>query len=187
MRILDLFCKAGGAAAGYKKAGFDVVGVDIEPQPNFPFEFIQADALEILHDLEFIKKFDAIHASPPCQAYSRAKGLSAARNGGKYKEHPDLISPTRELLMQTGKPYIIENVFGSPLINPLKLFGSQFKHLYTQRERWFESNVPLAPPTEPRRKMKTLSAGWGIGEDGSISICGSGGVSGLNAVQIRLY
>jgi DNA (cytosine-5)-methyltransferase 1 len=91
------------------------------------------------------------------------------------------------LLIKTGKPYIIENVAGAPLNNPLKLFGSQFKNLYTQRERWFESNIPLVEPEEPRQKMKTLSAGNGIGEDGSISIVGNGGVRGLNSKQIRLY
>lgn len=186
-KLLDLYCGAGGAAAGYAKAGFEVTGVDIKQQLNYPFEFVQADALEILKDLDFISQFSVIHASPPCQAYSRVKGLSKARNNGKYGNHPDLIAPTRELLLKTGKLYVIENVPGSPLINPIKLFGSQFKNLYTQRERWFESNVPLREPDEPPRKMKTPSAGNGIGEDGSISICGSGGVRGLNAKQIRLY
>lgn len=186
-KLLDLFCGAGGAAAGYAKAGFEVTGVDIKPQPNYPFRFIQADALEVLRNLDFIQEYAVIHASPPCQAYSRARGLSKARNNGQYGEHPDLIAKTRELLIQTGKPYVIENVPGSPLINPLKLFGSQFKYLYTQRERWFESNVPLKPPSIPPKKMKTPSAGNGIGEDGSISICGNGGVRGLNSKQIRLY
>lgn len=186
-RLLDLYCKAGGCSAGYAKAGFEVVGVDIKPQPNYPFEFIQADALEILKDKAFISQFDAIAASPPCQAHSKAKSLSVARNGGKYGEHLDLIPETRRLLIESGKPYIIENVAGAPLINPVKLFGSQFKNLYTQRERWFESNIPLVEPDTERVKMKTPSAGNGIGEDGSISICGSGGVRGLNAKQIRLY
>lgn len=187
MKCLDLYCKAGGAAKGYHMAGFEVVGVDIEPQPNYPYEFIQVDALEILKDLNFIRQFDFIHASPPCQFYTRAKSLSIARNGGKYGNHVDLISQTRELLKATGKPYVIENVAGAPLINPIKLFGSQFKNLYTQRERWFESNIPLVEPETPKQKMKTPSAGNGIGEDGSISICGSGGVRGLNSTQIRLY
>lgn len=187
MKILDLYCKAGGCAAGYKAAGFEVVGVDIEPQPNYPFKFIQADALEILKDKEFISQFDVIHASPPCQHYTKVQHMAKARNGGTYGEHPDLVAPTRELLEGTGKPYIIENVAGSPLINPLKLFGSQFKNLYTQRERWFESNIPLEEPEISHSKMKTPSAGNGIGEDGSISICGSGGVRGLNSKQIRLY
>jgi DNA (cytosine-5)-methyltransferase 1 len=185
--LLDLYCGAGGCAAGYAKAGFEVIGVDINPQPNYPFKFIQANALEILKNNEFISQFCIIHASPPCQAHSKARGLSEARNGGKYGNHLDLIPQTRELLIKTGKPYVIENVPGSPLINPIKLYGSQFKSLYTQRERWFESNLDLKEPIEPRKKMKTPSAGNGIGEDGSISICGNGGVRGLNAKQIILY
>ncbi|MDU0328610.1 DNA cytosine methyltransferase [Paenibacillus sp. 3LSP] len=186
-KLLDLYCKAGGCSAGYARAGFEVVGVDINPQPNYPYEFIQADALEILKDKEFVSQFAVIAASPPCQAHSKAKSLSLARNGGQYGEHKDLIPETRELLIATGKPYIIENVAGAPLINPLKLYGSQFKNLYTQRERWFESNIPLVAPEQPKVSMKTPAAGNGIGEDGSISICGSGGVRGLNAKQIRLY
>lgn len=186
-KLLDLYCKAGGCSAGYAKAGFEVVGVDIHPQPNYPFQFIQSDALEILKDVEFISQFDAITASPPCQAHSKARGLSEARNGGKYGYHLDLIPETRELLIATEKPYIIENVAGSTLQNYIRLFGSQFKNLYTQRERWFESNIPLVEPEIPRKPMKTPSAGNGIGEDGSISICGNGGVRGLNSVQIRLY
>lgn len=187
MKLLDLFCKAGGCSKGYAMAGFEVVGVDINPQPNYPYEFIQADALEILKDKEFISQFDAIAASPPCQKYSKMKSLAIARNGGEYGDHPDLIPETRKLLIETGKPYIIENVATAPLINPIKLFGSQFNNMYTQRERWFESNMPLVEPPVPRMAMKTPSAGNGIGEDGSISICGSGGVRGLNATQIRLY
>jgi len=186
-KLLDLYCKAGGCSAGYAKAGFDVTGVDIVYQPHYPFKFIQADAIEILQDLDFIQQFDVIHASPPCQVHSRARSLSLARNGGKYGCHIDLIPQTRELLQASGKIYVIENVAGAPLINPIKLFGSQFKNLYTQRERWFESNVPLKEPDTTPTRMKTPSAGNGIGEDGSISICGTGGVRGLNAKQIVLY
>ena len=186
-KLLDLYCKAGGCSVGYAKAGFEVIGVDVVEQPNYPFKFIQADALKILQDTDFISQFDVIHASPPCQAHSKARGLSEARNGGKYGNHLDLIPQTRELLKASDKPYIIENVAGAPLINPIKLFGSQFKNLYTQRERWFESNIPLTEPEEQRTKMKTPSAGNGIGEDGSISICGNGGVRGLNSKQIVLY
>jgi DNA (cytosine-5)-methyltransferase 1 len=148
---------------------------------------LQGNAIDFLKDGIFYSQFDAIHASPPCQAHSRAKGLSMARNGGKYGEHQDLIGEVRELLVKTGKPYIIETVAGAPLICPVKLYGSQFKNLYTQRERWFESNMPLKEPDTQRKKMKCPSAGNGIGEDGSISICGSGGVKGLNNKQIRLY
>src|SRR5512146_2584663 len=105
-RLLDLFCGAGGAAVGYHRAGFEVVGVDIRPQPNYPFEFIQADALDILRwdwpERRF-GRLDAIHASPPCQTYTKAQKLQG-------NDHPDLIGPTRRLLEQTGLPYVIENV-----------------------------------------------------------------------------
>jgi DNA (cytosine-5)-methyltransferase 1 len=120
-RLLDLFCCAGGAAMGYHRAGFEVVGVDIAPQPRYPFEFHQADALEYLaaHGHEF----DAVHASPPCQHYSTMRvGLWQDR------EHPDLIAPTRALLQASGKPYAIENVENARkhLINPIMLCGTMF-------------------------------------------------------------
>ena len=85
-RLLDLFCCAGGAGVGYSQAGFEVVGVDIKPQPNYPFSFVQADALAL--DLEFMASFDAIHASPPCQAYS-----DLAKRNGNAHEWPRLIVP----------------------------------------------------------------------------------------------
>jgi DNA (cytosine-5)-methyltransferase 1 len=136
-RLLDLFCKAGGAGAGYHQAGFDVVGVDIERQPNYPFEFHQSDALEFLerHGLNF----DAIHASPPCQAYTlmRHLGKTAGKNA------PDLIAPVRNLLNNLrGQPWIIENVIGSPLIHPVLLCGTMF-NLGVRRHRLFESNALL--------------------------------------------
>lgn len=187
MKILDLFCKAGGAAMGYKQAGFDeIVGVDIVPQPNYPFEFVCMDAIEYLKTQD-LSSFDAIHASPPCQAHSKCRQLSEARNGGQYGDHEDFITRTRELLDEIGKPYIIENVEGAPLKNPLSLYGSQFDNLYTQRRRLFESNIHLQPPERKMKRHKTPTAGNGMGEDGWISVCGSGGVRGMNAKQIVLY
>lgn len=185
-KILDLFCKAGGAGKGYYDAGFEVVGVDIVPQPNYPYEFIQMDAIEFLKTQD-LSKFDAIHASPPCQAHSKCRQLSEARNNGSYGEHKDFIASTRELLEKIGKPYIIENVEGAPLVNPIALYGSQFDNLYTQRKRLFESNITLALPEKKMKRHKTPTAGNGVGEDGWISICGSGGVRGMNAKQIVLY
>lgn len=176
----------GGAAVGYARAGFEVAGVDIEDQPNYPYKFIKMDAIEFLKTQD-ISEFDAIHASPPCQAHTRAKHLSAARNGGKYGDHVDLIQATREILQRTGKPYVIENVVGAPLVNPIALNGTQFKNLYTQRRRMFESNIELKEPERPYVKKKTPTAGNGFGQDGFISICGSGGVRGMNAKQIVLY
>jgi len=138
-RLLDLFCGAGGAAMGYHRAGFEVVGVDIKPQPRYPFEFIQYDALAF--PLRVWGEFDAVHASPPCQAHSTiAKQIR--KLGRTENEHPDLVGPTRELLQATGLPYVIENVPGAPLIDPIQLCGSWFG-LDVRRHRLFEASFPL--------------------------------------------
>ena len=127
---------------GYWLAGFgEVVGVDIEPQPNYPFDFCQSDALEYLQ--EHWMEFDVIHASPPCQFYSEA-------TPPEYRaSHPDLIPPTRKLLKNTGKPYVIENVNGARMVleNPIMLCGTMFG-LKIQRHRWFEVN-PVLPVLLP--------------------------------------
>lgn len=129
---------------GYHRAGFDVVGVDIDPQPNYPFEFHQGDALEYL--AAHGQDFDVIHASPPCQVYSTTKHAHDASS------HPDLLEPTRAAVAETGLPYVIENVEGAPLHNPLRLCGSEFGlraadvdglPLALRRHRMFESNVWL--------------------------------------------
>lgn len=128
-RLLDLFCGAGGAAMGYARAGFQVVGVDINPQPHYPFEFIQADAMTFPLD-----GFDAIHASPPCQAYSSG---SKMRTGYESK-FPRLIEPVRERLQEWGGAWIIENVVGAPLRSPTLLCGETFG-LRVRRHRLFET------------------------------------------------
>jgi len=149
-RLLDLFCCAGGVAVGYSRAGFEVVGVDIDPQPNFPFEFIQADALKL--PIEFLKSFDVIHASPPCQSYS-----DLAKRNGNADEWPRLIEPVREMLINSGKPYIIENVEGAPLLNPVVLCGTMFKGLRVLRHRLFEANFKIiAPPHGKHPKVHTF-------------------------------
>src|SRR3990167_2895583 len=108
MKLLDLFCGAGGAAVGYHQAGFDtIVGVDIKPQKHYPFTFVEADALEYL--AEHGHEFDAIHASPPCQGYSIMRNLPWLRD----KDYPLLIEPIRERLIAAAVPYIIENVAGA--------------------------------------------------------------------------
>lgn len=140
-RLLDTFCKAGGAGMGYHRAGFEVVGVDIEFQKRYPFEFHQGDALEYIRDHGH--EFDVIHASPPCQAYTWASAKH--RNNGKV--YPDLVIPTREALDSTGKPYIIENVVGAILLKPFVLCGTMFG-LKVIRHRQFEINprfVTLIP------------------------------------------
>lgn len=126
-KLLDLFCGAGGAAMGYYQAGFEIVGVDIKPQKNFPFTFIQDDALNYPLD-----GFDAIHASPPCQAYSVASQVH--RNKGK--KYPDLINPVREILKLSDKLWCIENVNNSPLINPIMLCGTMFNLGVFRHRRW---------------------------------------------------
>ena len=142
-RMLDLFCCAGGAGVGYSKAGFDVVGVDIDPQPRYPLPFIRTDALDL--DPKFIATFDAIHASPPCQSYS-----DLAKRNGNAHEWPRLIEPVREMLIRSGLPYIIENVDGAPLLNPIVLCGTMFKGLRVLRHRLFEANFPIIRP--PHKK-----------------------------------
>jgi len=140
MRLLDLFSKAGGASMGYHRAGFEVVGVDIKKQKRYPFEFIQADALEILDNQIFLNQFDVIAASPPCQTHSITQHLRNAQ--GKSTDKVDLIPQTRAALQSWGGVYVIENVPGAPLINPIILCGSSF-NLKVRRHRQFESNVQL--------------------------------------------
>ena len=139
-RLLDLFCGAGGAAMGYHRAGFDVVGVDIKPQKNYPFEFRQADAMTYPLD-----GFDAIHASPPCQGYSR---LAVMHPGRTY---PMLVGETRDRI--AGLPHVIENVEGAPLVEPVMLCGSMFglgvERGHLRRHRLFECTFPaLTPPCQ---------------------------------------
>lgn len=148
-RLLDLFCGAGGAAVGYARAGFEVVGVDIKPQPRYPFAFVQADALEFVRDWDYslgMWPFDAIHASPPCQAFSYAKVIQG-------NDHEDLLTPTRNLLEQTGLPWVIENVPGAPMRKDLILCGTQFgleaEGFEVRRHRWFEFSDPSFAPMVP--------------------------------------
>lgn len=149
-RLLDLFCCAGGAGVGYSRAGFEVVGVDIGPQPNYPLTFIQGDALKL--DPKFIASFDAIHASPPCQSYS-----DLAKRNKNAHEWPRLVEPVREMLVHSGLYYIIENVEGAPLHNPAVLCGTMFKELRVLRHRLFETNFPvLAPPHGPHPLCHTF-------------------------------
>lgn len=164
-RILDLFCCAGGAAMGYHRAGFAVYGVDIEAQPHYPFPFHQGDAIVVLANLlrgrrvQFrrpdgsieelgLADFAAIHMSPPCQAYSALRHTND-------KDHPELVPTSRWLVRKTGLPYIIENVPGAPLRDPVILCGTMFHlraadedgtPLHLRRHRQFESNVWLVPP-----------------------------------------
>ncbi len=155
-RLLDLFCGEGGAATGYHRAGFDVVGVDINPQPNYPYEFVQDDAIWYLGQLVGSDNgrpslFSAIHASPPCQAHSDLQKQSKI-------EYVDHIPRVRELLRQWDHqwgvpPYVIENVEGAPLIDPVMLCGTMFPGLRVIRHRLFESNFPIGAPPHPKHPL----------------------------------
>jgi DNA (cytosine-5)-methyltransferase 1 len=172
--LLDLFCKAGGAAVGYHRVGFDVVGIDIEPQPHYPFPFVQADALTPPFDL---RRFDAIHASPPCQRYTVSKSI---HNSGD--RHPDHIAAVREMLAASGRPWVIENVPGSPLGHSVMLCGLMFG-LRVIRHRYFEcSMLILTPDHKPHPKdlrMGTVTAkrggkgnGYSRGDQGLVCVAG---------------
>lgn len=154
MRLLDLFCGAGGAGMGYHRAGFEVVGVDLNPQPHYPFEFHQGDALEYLR--EHWQEFDAFHASPPCQAFTRAQRL-------RNNKHPDFVGPTRRMFQSivSGKPapWVIENVPGAPLKEPVVLCGAMFSGLRTYRHRLFESNIPIVAPLHPEHRWPMTKMG----------------------------
>lgn len=139
-KALDLFCCAGGASEGLHRAGFDVVGVDLDPQPRYPFPFIQADAVVMN-----LQGFDFIWASPPCQSYS-----DLAKRNGNAHEWPRLIEPVREMLIRSGCPYVIENVDGAPLIDPVVLCGTMFPGLRVLRHRLFEANFCIPRPPHPK-------------------------------------
>lgn len=150
MRLLDLFCGAGGAAMGYSRAGFEVVGVDIRPQPRYPFAFVQGDALEYL--AAHGREFDAIHASPPCQAYTTLRAVDK-------RDYADFIPETRRLLVASGRPFVIENVPGAPLLSPIRLCGAMFNGLRVYRHRLFESNLLLPEPGHPKGLHKIKATG----------------------------
>lgn len=161
-RLLDLFCCAGGAGMGYHLAGFDVVGVDIRPQPRYPFEFIQADCLTL--DPAFVAGFDAIHASPPCQAHTEL-------NNDKSR-HENLIPATRAMLKASGRPWVIENVEGAKaeMIAPLTLCGTMFglgaEDAELRRHRLFETSWPtLFVPQCRHEKPRVIGVYGGHGRD----------------------
>jgi DNA (cytosine-5)-methyltransferase 1 len=160
-RLLDLFCGAGGAAMGYDRAGFDVVGVDIKRQPRYPFSFVQGDALAPPVDLA---AFDAIHASPPCQAY--AYGTAPMRARGKV--YPDLLEPTRDMLAASGVPWVIENTPPAPMRADFVCCGSQFGLPGLIRHRWFEwsygpPTVPAPPCAHGARTVSVVGTGTASG------------------------
>jgi DNA (cytosine-5)-methyltransferase 1 len=161
--LLDLFCCGGGGAKGYHDAGFDIVGVDIGPQPHYPYELVQADALDYLRNAD-LSRFAAIHASPPCQAFC------ALRTMPNYRNYPNLIPQTRKLLRASGLPYVIENVPGAPLLNAVMLCGTMFgletsDGAQLRRHRHFETNWLLLISMDCRHHN---------GSGRSVSVTGTG-------------
>jgi DNA (cytosine-5)-methyltransferase 1 len=140
MKLLDLYCGVGGASVGYARAGFEVTGIDLKHGKRYPYTYIRADVLEVIKDIDYLRQFDLIHASPPCQTHSITQHLRNAQ--GKSTSKIDLIPQTRQALIKSGVNYIIENVPGSPLIDPVQLCGSSFG-LKVRRHRLFESNMPI--------------------------------------------
>lgn len=149
LRLLDLCCCQGGAARGYADAGFEVVGWDVDPQPRYPYEFHQGDALEVLRDRAYVQSFDAIHMSWPCQGF---------KPGTLWRDSPDLITPGRELALTYDMPWVIENVMEAPLDRDrsIVLCGEMFG-LRTIRHRRFEPSpgLTLVAPQHTRHRQRT--------------------------------
>jgi len=157
--VVDLYCGAGGASVGISRAGYEVIGVDNQYQPSYPYTFIKMDAIKFMIALIdegvplpgrkkrlYLKDVEWFWASPPCQSYSwSAKRWISGALGQKKRKYPDMIGRTRTWLKKTGKPYIIENVAGAPLKNKIMLCGLMFD-LEVNRHRYFESNLELIAP-----------------------------------------
>ena len=165
-RLLDLYCCQGGAAMGYHRAGFEVVGVDVAPQPRYPFEFHQGDALEYL--AAHWREFDAVHASPPCHDHSALASVAGLDGTGH------LLADTRAALSALPLPWVVENVPGAAMRVDLRLCGGMFG-LRTYRHRWFEFADPMFPPVLPHPKHRVLTdsrkrrAGWEAGLHTSVT------------------
>jgi len=186
MLLLDLFCGAGGAAMGYHRAGFTVVGVDNRPQRSYPFAFVQDDALHVLQALyegealytgdayHHLADFAAIHASPPCKRFTVARKVHATNRPTLFDPHDDLVEPTRALLLLLGIPYVIENVPGAPLRAAGILCGSMFG-LRVRRHRLFETNWRLAAPRCRHADQPEVVGVYGDGGAWTRSRPGGGG------------
>lgn len=183
--LIDAFCGAGGCTKGYQRAGFYVVGVDINRQPDYcGDELIRCDAVTFLHRLLAHEQIcgwalsyvAAIHASPPCKRYTVAGAVDRAKDQSHlFEPHPDLLTPTREALKATGLPFVIENVPGAPLIDPVTYCGSSFG-LGVRRHRLFESNVPLTPPPCDHKSQPHPVGVYGNGGAWTRTAPGGGGV-----------
>lgn len=167
MTVLDAFCCQGGAGMGYYLAGFDVLGVDKDPQPRYPFRFVQADAVEFI--ARHGRGFDFVHASPPCQAQSLTWKINK-------REHPRLIAPTRVALESTGRPWVIENVMEArdDLRDPVTLCGAAFG-LRTYRHRCFEpgGGLTITPPPHPEHTAPNAKMGRPVAEGEFMHVVGN--------------
>jgi DNA (cytosine-5)-methyltransferase 1 len=169
--VIDFCCGEGGASVGYARAGFHVVGVDINPQPRYPHEFVQGDAIDLFDDLVAEYQPAAVVGSPPCLSHTALLALH-----GKIK-HPDIITPLRAKFEASGLPYVIENVMPAPLIKDrsIVLCGGMFG-LRTYRHRRFESNVALVAPPHPehtvltatKRRRERWAEGWHVSITGDV-------------------
>jgi len=167
-KVLDLFCCCGGISKGFHDAGFKCTGVDITDDHQYPYEFIKKNVFSL--DINWMKKFDLIHASPPCQNYS----WSAALHRAKGKEYPDLVARTRNLLIKTGRPFIIENVIGAPVRKDLVLCGTMF-NLRLIRHRIFEiHNFTVLQPPHEKHKLPFIDSN-GRQKSYYASVAGHGG------------
>lgn len=158
-RLLDLFCGAGGCSVGYDRAGFDVTGVDIEPHPDYPYELIVADAMDVLADTAFLARFDMVHASPPCPRYSTSTVMH------DRSKHPDLVEPVRDRLAARGGSWVIENVPGAPMPAAVMVCGAAMGLRWIRRHRLFESNLPIMSPGCACDHRGTVSIFGHSGED----------------------
>jgi DNA (cytosine-5)-methyltransferase 1 len=191
-RLLDLFCGAGGCSVGYHRAGFDVVGVDTCDQPNYPFEFHRADAVDVLmtflacghyHRLS-LRDFAAIHASPPCQAYTVGRHIHDSGD-----RHPDLVDPVRDMLIRCGKPWVIENVPGAPMSGYSAVLCGLMFGLRVLRHRLFESSFLLMTPPHPRHPSGSLTGagtGYSTGREGFVCVAGNNFVREAGAAAMGI-
>lgn len=175
-KLLDLCCGAGGAAMGYHRAGFDVVGVDLVPQPHYPFKFYRLDAVAFAR--LYAGDFAAVHASPPCQRHT---AITKGTNAAKHAAYPELIAPIREQLKLAGAPYIIENAVSAPLVSPVMLCGIMFG-LRVIRHRLFECSWPADAPAHIEHD--DLTGNWRHGKANRgryFAVYGTGGSRGTLA------
>lgn len=163
LTMLDAYCCQGGASMGYYLAGFNVVGLDRDDQPHYPFPFIQGDAIEYIR--AHGNEYDLLGGSPPCQRYTRSQRIMG-------REHPDLIAPTREAMESTGRPWIIENVEGAPLLDTVLLCGAMFR-MRTYRHRLFESSLPLGSRLHPRHLAPMAKMGRPVRDGEFMHIVGN--------------